>query len=180
MADGSVKNVEVPPDFRFNVEGQMLPLSALKPGMELTALVKTTHSPMDVYTTEVKHGEVMAVSGRSVIIRTEEGTKKHTVDGDFPFWVDGEKKTVYDLKKGMKVTATIVSHEIEMVTDRDVAVYAADDAPAAKAAPAKKAAKAAPAAPAMLPKTGSSLPLAGLIGLLALALSAGIAVLRRF
>lgn len=181
MADGTVKDVEVPDGFEFDVNGQMLPVSALEPGMQLTAAIKTKSTPVDVYTTEVKHGEVLAVSGQSVIIRHQEDgkTRKHTVDGDFPFWVGGEKKTVYDLKKGMKVTATIVSSHVEMVTDRDVAVFASGGAPAAaKPAAAKKPAPAA--APAMLPKTGSSLPLVGYAGVALLLLGIGIAVIRRF
>lgn len=182
MADGTVKNFEVPDGFEFDVNGQMLPVSALKPGMELTAMIKTTSTPVDVYTTEVKQGEVLAASGRSVIIRHQEDGKahKHTVDGDFPFWVNGEKKTVYDLKPGMKVTATIVSSHVEMVTDRDVAVMASGGAPAPK--PAAKPAPApapAPAAPAMLPKTGSSLPLVGVAGIALILLGIGIAVIRR-
>jgi hypothetical protein len=181
MADGSIKDVEVPDGFEFDVNGQMLPVSALKPGMELTAAIKTTSTPVDVYTTEVKQGEVLAASGRSVIIRHQEDGKahKHTVDGDFPFWVNGEKKTVYDLKKGMKVTATIVSSHVEMVTDRDVAVFASGGAPAAKPA-AKPAPAPAPAAPAVLPKTASSLPLVGLAGVALILLGIGIALIRRF
>jgi LPXTG-motif cell wall-anchored protein len=178
MSDGTTKHVEVPEDFEFIVDGEMLPVSALEPGMNLTAVIKTRSVPIEVKTTEVKKGIVMAASGRTVIIRSAEGTKKYTVPGDFPFWVDGEQKTVYDLREGMNVTAHIVHTHVEVVTDRDVQV-AAKDAPKAKPARVAKQAKpAAPAAP-ILPKTGSTLPLAGLVGLLALAISAGVAMYRR-
>jgi LPXTG-motif cell wall-anchored protein len=181
MADGTVKDVEVPDGFTFDVNGKMLPVTALKPGMELTALIKTTSTPVDVYTTEVKHGEVMAVSGRSVIIRHEDGkARKHTVDGDFPFLVNGEEKTVYDLKSGMKVTATIVSSHVEMVTDRDVQVMASGGAPAPKPKARPAPAPAPAAAPATLPKTGSTLPLVGFAGIALLLIGIGLAVIRRF
>lgn len=178
MADGETRHVEVPEGFTFNVEGKQLPVNALKPGMNLTAVIKTTTEPKTVQTTEVKEGKVLKASGRTVIIRSAEGTKKYTVPGDFPFWVGGEKKTVYDLKEGMNVTAHIVHTHVENVTITERAVSAAE---VKKAKPAPMKAKAAAPAPArVLPKTGSSLPLAGLLGVLLLAVGVGIGILRRF
>ncbi len=123
MMDGETRHVEVPEGFMFNVDGQQLPVSALKPGMNLTAVIKTTTEPMTVKTTEVKQGKVLEVSGRTVIIRGRDGVKKYTVPGDMPFIVDGEEKTVYELRKGMNVTAYIVHTHVETVTvtDRQVA-----------------------------------------------------------
>jgi LPXTG-motif cell wall-anchored protein len=144
--------------------------------MNLTAVVKTTTRVEEVKTTEVKHGEVLAASGRTVIVRSAEGTKKYTVPGDFPFWVNGEKKTVYDLKKGMNVTAHIVHTHVETVTERDAQVAASEPANAKPAAAPRQAAK---PATLMLPKTGSSLPLLGLLGMLMLAISVGIGIIRR-
>ena len=177
MSDGTTKHVEVPDGFEFNVDGRKLPVTALKPGMNLTAVIKTTTTPTEVKTTEIKKGVVVAASGRTVIIRSDEGTKKYTVPGDFPFWVDGEQKTVYDLRKGNHITAKIVHTHVEIVTDRDAQVAASEPAKAKPAAAPRRAAK--PAAP-MLQKTGSSLPLVGLLGLLALAVGTGIGIIRRF
>jgi len=180
LADGTLKDAEVPGDFLFDVDGKMLTVSALEPGMKLTQVVTTTTTPVEVKTTEVKRGEVMGTSGRTVIIRSQkEGTKKFTVPSDFPFWVDGEKKTVYDLRKGMRVTAHIVHTHVEIVTDQHTQVAAAG-APATRRAPAAKRAP-APVAPApmVLPKTGSLLPLAGMAGIGLLLLGIGIGVVRR-
>ena len=69
---------------------------------------------------------------------------------------------------------TVEHHEVEQVVQKAAAVPA--PAPKKVAAPAPKPAP----APVALPHTASSLPLAGLAGLMLLALSAGIAVLRRF
>ena len=181
MSDGVTRHVEVPEGFTFNVDGKELPVSALKPGMNLTAVVKTTTEPVEVKTTEVKKGRVLKATGRVVVIRnTETGeTKKYTVPSDFPFWVDGVEKTVYDLREGMNVTAHIVHTNVEIVTERDAQVAASSPAKA-KAAAAPKRAAAAPAAPAALPKTGSLLPLTGLAGIALLLLGIGIAVIRRF
>jgi LPXTG-motif cell wall-anchored protein len=81
-----------------------------------------------------------------------------------------------DLAAGMRITATIVHESVVEVSERDVAV--AGQAPAAKAAPAPAPAPAA--APVILPKTGSSLPLAGLGGIALLILAIGIGIYRRF
>ncbi len=180
MMDGATRHVEVPEGFTFMVNGEELPVSALKPGMNLTAIVVTATAPVEVQTTEVKKGQVLSVAGRTVVIRSEEGTKKYTVPGDFPFWVDGQKKTVYDLRKGNYVTAEIVHTSVEMVTETEAVVAASE--------PAKPAAPAAPAAPRaaaktemrVLPKTGSSLPIFALAGGLLLLIGIGIGIIRRF
>lgn len=179
MLDGATRHVEVPQGFTFNVDGKELPVSALKPGMNLTAVVKTTTKPVEVNTTEVKKGRVLRASGPTVIIRNEETkeVKKYTVPSDFPFWVDGQKKTVYDLREGMNVTARIVHTHVEMVTEKDAVVAASK--------PAKPMAPAAPRAAAkttttMLPKTGSRLPLVALAGAAFLLLGFAIGIIRRF
>lgn len=181
MSDGETRHVEVPEGFTFTVDGKELLLSALEPGMRLTAVIKTTTEPKTVETTEVKSGEVLEVSGRTVMIRGPDGVKKYTVDGDFPFLVNGKETTVYGLRKGMKVTAYIVHTHVETVTTTERQVIGSTP-PKAKAAPmrAPHAPKAAPAPAPVLPKTGSSLPLAGLMGLLLLAIGTGIGIIRRF
>lgn len=179
MADGETRHVEVPAGFTFTVDGKELQLNQLEPGMKLAAVIKTTTEPKTVQTTEVKKGEVVEVSGRVVMIRGEDGVKKYTVPGDFPFLVNGQKLTVYDLKKGMKVTAYIVHTSVETVTTTERQVVGSTP-PKAKPAP-MRAAPAPKTAPApVLPKTGSSLPLAGLMGLLLLAVGTGIGIIRRF
>ena len=51
MSTGETKDVEVPEGFMFTVDGQSVPLSALKPGTKLTSTVKTTTTPETVQTT---------------------------------------------------------------------------------------------------------------------------------
>jgi len=104
------------------------------------------------------------------------------VPRDQRFEVDGKELRVEQLREGMKLRAKIVSTHSVVVTDTDRMV--AGTAPQApKPAAARRAAKpAAPAAApaAMLPHTGSSTPLAGLLGMMLLLVGAGIAVIRRF
>jgi len=184
---GEVKEFEVPEGFEFEHNGRMVGVDDLKPGMILTAAITTTTTPTVVKTEEIKQGTVMAVAGRSAIIRndaTGETKKYNNIPGDFVFYgSDGSPKTVYDIKKGEKVTAHIVHETSEIVTETDMAVMASD-APKAAAPAAAPAPKPTPVpsytSTTTLPKTGSLLPLAGVAGLIALVAGLGLGIIRRF
>src|SRR5260370_1886455 len=107
------------------------------------------------------------------------------------FNVDGQMVDAFGLKKGRVVTATKIVEvpEVEVSQQKHVTgtVTAPPSAPPAdvpiliaKAEPTPAPAAAeAPAAPAKtLPKTGSELPLIGLLGLLCLTASLGVKLLR--
>ena len=53
------KEMTVPEDFRFNVDGKLLSVHDLKPGMSGTATVTTRTTMVPVTVTEVKNGTVM-------------------------------------------------------------------------------------------------------------------------
>ena len=133
-------------------------------------------------------GKVVKAMGNTVVVRLDSTNKTKVYKNVSPaihFTVNGEEKTVYDLKEGMNVcgyreqaapepiTVTIEEHEVAAVVDEPDE----HDAPPAPA-PAPKPAPAP--APAALPHTGSHLPLAGLLGLALLAISGCIALYRRF
>ena len=133
-------------------------------------------------------GKVVKVMGNTVVVRLDSDNRTKVfknVSPDIHFTVNGKEKTVYDLREGMSicgyrekaapapVTVYIEEHEVAAVIDTP---DKHDAPPAPKAAPAP-----APApAPVVLPHTASSLPLAGLAGLMLLGISLGIAVIRRF
>ena len=179
MADGEVKEFDVPEDFMFTVDGRSVPLSALKPGTKLTSTVKTTTTPHVVQTTEVRNAEVIQRKGGTLIIRNEQGKLKmfKEVPEDIVFTVNGKEVPLERLAGGMRLTATIVHTSVTEVTERDVAV--AGQAPAAPK-PVPVAAAPAPAPAPVLPHTASSLPLAGLGGIALLILAIGIGIYRRF
>ena len=52
------RELTVPPDFRFNVNGQMMSASELKAGMTGTATITTKTTMKPVTVTEVKNGTV--------------------------------------------------------------------------------------------------------------------------
>lgn len=143
-------------------------------------------------TTQVKEGcgQVLKVVGNTVVVKVDATNRTRVfknVSPDIHFIVDGKKTDVYGLRAGMNVCAYrtvhvsepmviyIEDHEVETVVDEPDK----HDTPAPAAAPAPAPAP-KPAPAPVLPKTASSLPLAGLFGMMLLALSAGIAVIRRF
>ena len=187
MADGTIKEFNPPEGTTFNVDGVDVPVSQLKPGTKLSATVTTTQVPHTVVTEDIRRGTVVERVGGTVIVRREDGTiKKFTnISPDVKFTVDGKEVSVYDLKKGMNLTAHIVSESTELVTETDVermgsAPAAPAPAPAAKPAPVAAPAPAPAPAPAVLPSTASQLPLVGLAGLALLVLGLGLAIIRRF
>jgi len=133
-------------------------------------------------------GKVVKVMGNTVVLRLDSDNKTKVfknVSPDIHFTVNGKESTVYDLREGMSVCGyreeeapapviiTITENEVAAVVDTP---DEHDAPPAPKPAPAP-----APApAPVVLPHTASSLPLAGLAGLMLLGISLGIAVIRRF
>jgi LPXTG-motif cell wall-anchored protein len=183
MADGTVRDAEVPSDFMFEVDGEKVPVSALKPGTMLTQTIATTTTPKVVKSTEVREAEIVQRIGQTIIYRDKLG-QVNKITGIPEGWIvyrDGEPVPIEALAGGDRVTAYIVHKEYSTVTEEEMRVAGtAPKAPAPAAAPAPKPAPAPAAAPApVLPKTGSELPLIGLAGLMALALGLGIAVLRR-
>ena len=175
MANGETREFEVPEGFTFNVDGKDIPVSELKPGTKLTRAITTTSEPKKVYTTMVRNGVVWHQQGNTVIITGSDG--KNRQFDNVPEWIkfesDGKEMSIYDLKKGHKVTATIVSESESMVvttTPGGVSGSAPAPAPAPAAAPQAAPAEPAPAEPT-LPKTADNLGLLAVAGLALLALS---------
>lgn len=181
MADGTVRDIDVPADFLFEVDGKKIPVTALKPGTVLTSTVATTSVPEVVKTTEVREAEVVQRKGQTLIVRNSEG-KLNMITGipeGFVVFRDGKQVPVEALAGGDRVTAYIIHKEERIVTEQEMKVAGFTPAkPAPAPRPVKVAAPAPKPAP-VLPKTGSNLPLTGLAGLAALALGLGIAVIRR-
>lgn len=192
------RDLNVPDDFRFTVEGQQLSVHDLKPGMKGTATITTKTTVTPVTVTEVKNGTVMNVTGSSMIVRTEQGIKSFT-QGDVDkrgvkIVRNGQPAQLSDFRSGDQLTATIITTKPpRVVTERQVQATLARSAPAnapagAAGAPAAAPGAAAPttgtSAPApkagrKLPKTGSALPLLGLVGVASLLAGLALGVRRR-
>src|SRR5262245_30400516 len=142
----------------------------------------------------------MQTSGGSIIVRTPQGFRMFN-EGDVArrnvsIIRDGQPVRLTDLRRGDRLTATIVTEGTpKVMTERQVQATLSGAAPAATsgtapaapppaaappaAAPAPAPAAHAPAPAKKLPKTASSLPLVGLTGALLLALGLGLTLARR-
>jgi len=192
MEDGTIRDFNnVPESARVTVDGKELGIHDLKPGMKLQRTITTTTTPKVVTTTQTVTGKVWHVNPpNSVILTMANGeNQQFKIPNGQKFTVDGKQTDAWGLKKGMTVSATKVVEVPETVVTQQRAL--SGTMPPPPAAPAADqpilivmaAPAAAPAAPAQeakaeLPKTGSILPLVGLLGLLSLASSFGLKVLR--
>ena len=129
------REIRVPDDFRFTVDGQQLAARDLKPGMKGTATITTRTTVTPVVVTEVKNGEVVQASGATLLVKTEQGFKQFT-EGDvekrgIKMVKDGAPAQFTDFRAGDRLSATIVTtHPPKVMTQQQV------NATLAKAAPA--------------------------------------------
>lgn len=199
-AEGT-KELTLTDDFTLNVGGKQIGVHDLKPGMKGTATIttKTTSTPVTV--TEVKNGEVLKVSGSSVIVRTEQGFRSFN-QGDMTrrnvtVFRGGKAVDLSELHVGDHLSATIVTEgPPQVLTERQVQASITPDSSAkgssatsstaAKSSTASTSGEATTAAAsgggassAALPNTASSLPLLVLVGMASLATASALAWRRR-
>ena len=183
MVDGTIKEFDVPEGFTFDIDGKQVLVGDLKPGTKLASVVTTTETPREVQVTEFRSGTVVKVVGTTLIVRMADGEIRRlkNVPRDQRFEVDGKELDVTQLREGMKLRAKVVSTHVAVITEEDVMVAGrAPEVPKPAAAARPAAPAAAPAPAPMLPKTGSSTPLAGLLGMILLLVGTGITAIRRF
>jgi len=152
------RELTVPDDYRFTVDGSPMSVHDLKAGMKGTAAVTTTTTTRPVYVTTVKKGTVVRQAGTSVWVKTDEGTTRKFTKSEIDargikILMDGKPTRLIDLKAGDTLSATIVTpappevlteKEVQAVLDAPLEVLVAAQPPAAEPA----AAEAAPAAAA--------------------------------
>lgn len=186
----------VPASARVTVNGQQLGIQDLKPGMTIQRTIITTTTPRMTTTVQTVTGKVFFISPpNSVILTMDDNTnQRFTIPKGQKFNVDGQMTDAFGLRKGMRVSATKVVEVPETVVtekrvlagtmpppppippDQPVLIAVVEPVPAPAPPPVTEVA----AAPApKLPKTGSSLPLVGLLGLLFMGASFGLRSVRR-
>ena len=178
-----VKSVYVPDDFLFDYSGQKLTVHDLKPGMMVSAYIKTTQKPIQMTATEVRSGEVVNASGGIVVVRRDDGemiqfNSKTVSETGAILTRDGAGVDPNQLRVGDVISATIVTKAPPViVTEQEIKAYAADPPkppqrkPVVVAQVEKK--------PTALPKTAGPLPFVALAGLVLLVTGAGLTATRR-
>jgi len=188
MDDGTIRHIaNVPESARVTVDGQQLGIHDLKPGMKLQRTITVTKTPTVVTTVKTVTGKVWHVTPPNTVILTlEDGTNQQfSIPKDQKFNVNGQMTDAWGLKKGMTVSATkIVEEPVDVYTRQQQLTGTAPPPPPPPPAdvPILVAVVTPPpapaAAPAELPKTGSIMPLVGLLGGLCLVSSLGLKVIR--
>lgn len=168
-----VKSVHVPDDFRFDFSGKKLSVHDLKPGMMISAYIKTTKKPIQMTATELRSGEVLSAEGDDIVVRRSDGEvikfNSRTVEEAGAILTrQGLGVEPKDLKVGDVISATIVTKMPPVIlTEEEITAYVANPP------------KPPQPRPRTLPKTAGPLPLVALAGLVLLAAGAGLTVTRR-
>jgi LPXTG-motif cell wall-anchored protein len=192
MADGTLRHFDnVPESARVTVDGQQLGVHDLKAGMKVEKTITTTTTPETITTVKSVTGKVWFINPPSTVILTMEDGKNQEfkIPNCQKFDVNGQMVDAWGLKKGMTVNATkvvqapatVIAQHTKLTGEMpppppppppaDVPILVVEEV----AVPVQVAQAPAPA----LPKTGSELPLSGLLGLLSLASSLGLRTARK-
>ena len=191
LENGRVEHLVVPNSDRFTIDGKQVSVHELIPGTKLTQTITTSTTPRYVNSVRTIEGKVWHANAPKSLILTLPDNKNQVfnVPNDAKFTIDGKEKTVFDLKKGTKIKATIVTDEehtivesnkvafgqapqISMPRATGVLLFLTPSQPQVTLASAEQPAD-------MLPETGSSLPLIGLWGTLVIAMSVALGISRR-
>ncbi len=117
------RELTVPADFQFNIDGKMLSVNELKPGMAGTATITTRVTTVPVTVTEVKNGTVMQAMGTSIIVRTDEGMKMFSQSDidkrGVKIMREGKPAQISDFRANDRLTATIITTKPPRVHDRE-------------------------------------------------------------
>jgi len=112
MANGGVRQFQVPPTRKFVIDGKELSVKELKTGTELTATVTTTKTPVTARTTTIGTGTVRLVSGNTVIVTLpNQESRAYTVNDSYRFRVGDQQASVHELKPGMTISAQKIVEE---------------------------------------------------------------------
>jgi RNase P/RNase MRP subunit p29 len=193
MEDGELRHFpNVPDNVTVKVDGKDLTIHDLKPGMKLEKATVTSTTPRMVTTVQTVTGKVWHITPpSSVILTLEDGTNQSfKIPQGQKFTVNGQQVDAWGVKKGMKISATKIVETPEVVVSEEVRRTGSLPPPPpappadvpmliAEAAPAPVQTAAAEPEPEKLPKTGSLLPLIGMLGMLSACASLCIRTLRR-
>jgi hypothetical protein len=189
LENGKLELLNLADDVTFQIDGRDLTAHELTPGTKLSQEIHTVTTPQEVTTLRTVKGKVWYVKAPHLILSFPGGENKaYTVPVGIVFRINGQDKTVFDLRKGMDISATVLTVKpVQSVTRHTVVTGQAPPRPnvafegpmlleSTREAPALIAAIEEPVAQE-LPKTASLVPLAGMLGFLSLALGTGLRII---
>jgi len=190
LENGKFELLNLGQDATLQVDGKDLTVHELRPGTKLSQDIHTVTTPREVTTLRTLNGKVWHVNPPNhLIVSLPEGeTREFTVPDDAVFHIDGKDRTLFDLRKGMKFSATVMRLEpLQSVTVHTVVTGQAPPRPSVafegpmlieerREVPTITASIEEPLKE--LPKTASLLPLIGTLGFLCLGLYAGVRIVR--
>lgn len=190
--DGQIRDYpNVPEDARVTVDGNQLSVHEVRPGMTIERTTITTETPRVITTIKSVKGTIWQISPPTSVILTLENGKNQQfkIPPETKFFVDGQQTDVFSLRPGMKVSATAVTEVPETVVTKQVErtgtmpppppetidatiallvvmvpILPPDNTQSADTQSADASTAAAEVPPTQLPKTGTWLPLFGLLG----------------
>lgn len=192
LENGKFELLNLGEEQTFQVDGKDLKVHELTPGTKLSQDIHTITTPQEVKTMRTLNGRVMRVNPPRYLLVSlpEGGTREFIVPDNAVFHIAGEDKTVFDLRKGMNVSATVLTTEPwQSITTHTVVTGQAPppqivefEGPILideKRAIPTITASVEESPLKELPKTAGPVPMIGLLGLLSLGLYAGIRISRR-
>jgi LPXTG-motif cell wall-anchored protein len=198
--DGSMRDFNnVPESATVTVDGKQLNVHQLKPGMTIERQTVTISTPRLVTNVKTVTGTIWRVTPPSTVVLTLADGKSQMfqIPKGQKFNINGQMVDAFGLRVGMQINAQQVTESPEIEVSKMVSRTGTMPPPPPPApapdvpvlvvfipVPQPPAAAPAPtpapveAAPTKLPKTGSSLPLLGLIGLSAIGIGLALKALR--
>lgn len=110
----------VPDSQQFMVNGKEVSTRALEPGTNLSQPIITTTAPHMVARIQVLQGIIWEVTPpTSLILRFDDGsTTRYAIPSAEKFYVNGKERTAFELRKGMRIWATIVTDQSQTVMEQ--------------------------------------------------------------
>ena len=192
LENGKFELLNLGPDARFQVDGKDLTVHELVPGTRLSQEIHTVTTPKEVTTLRTLNGRVWHVNparGRVIVSLPEGGNTDFIVPDDAVFHIDGKDMTLFYLRKGMNISATVLTvaplHSVtrhtvvtgqappkpDVAFEGPVLIQESREVPTLTANVAEQPVQ-------ELPKTASLVPSIGLLSFLSLGFYAVVCILR--
>ena len=140
MSTGEIRHIVASESQRALIDGKEVAARDLRIGTKLKATVTTTTTSLMDRTVTVGSGKVWYVAAPNAILTLPNGeNRQYKASEDYKFMVDGRPATVFELRKGMTISAQKVVEERRTVVAANTVVTGELPAPVSTvSAPALK------------------------------------------